>query len=150
MTTRVKMRFLCKDSNGSILSTLYMIENKVLKCCMESMYNVTCMLCKLCLPSIWDSFVRIQMAIFYLCVIWNHIQCGSCMLCKCFPCSISFWTMLIPFWTYLKLLHKILKGTSMCMMTILWQLRDHAHETCARPIIQCAYRWRKWQVLKSW
>jgi hypothetical protein len=92
-----------------------MTENKVLKCYMESTYNVIFMLCKLYLPSIWDSFVRIQMAIFYLCVIWNHVQCGSCKLCKFLPCLISFGT-------YFKLLHKIPKGTSMCMMTILWQL----------------------------
>ncbi len=104
------------------------LKIKVLKCYMESTYNVTCMLCKLSLPSRWDSFVSIQMAIFYLCVIWvkcviwNHVQCGFCMLCKCFPCLISFGTMFIPFGTYFKLLHKIPKGTSMCMMTILWQL----------------------------
>jgi len=104
------------------------LKIKKLKCYMESTYNVTCMLCKLCFPSRWDSFVRIQMAIIYLCVIWlkcviwNHVQCGSCMLCKCLPCLIYFGTMLIPFGTYFKLLHKIPKGTSMCMMTILWQL----------------------------
>jgi hypothetical protein len=68
------------------------------------------------------------MAMFYLCVIWvkcvtwNHMQCGSCMLCKCLPCLIYFGTMFIPFGTYFKLLHKIPKGTSTCMMTILWQL----------------------------
>jgi len=98
------------------------LKIKLLKCYMESTYNVTCMLCKLSLPSRWNSFVSIQMAIFYLCVIWNHVQCGFCMLCKCFPCLISFGTMHIPFGTYFKLLHKIPKGTSMCMMTILWQL----------------------------
>jgi hypothetical protein len=98
------------------------LKIKLLKCYMESTYNVTCMLCKLSLPSRWNYFVSIQMAIFYLCVIWNHVQCGFCMLCKCFPCLISFGTMHIPFGTYFKLLHKIPKGTSMCMMTILWQL----------------------------
>jgi len=121
MTIGVKMRLFCKDSNGYILSIDIWLKIKVPKCYMESMYNVTCKLRKLCLPLIWDSFVRIQMAIFYLrviwvkCVIWNHVQCGSCMLCKCLPCLISFGT-------YFKLLHKIPKGTSMCMMTILWQL----------------------------
>jgi hypothetical protein len=98
------------------------LKIKVSKCYMESTYNVTCMLRKLCLPSIWDSFVRIQMAIFYLCVIWNHVQCGFCMLCKCLPCLISFGIMLIAFGAYFKLLHKIPKGTSTCMMTTLWQL----------------------------
>jgi hypothetical protein len=107
---------LCKLCLPSI-SYLHDIWLKIkeLKCYMESMYDVTCMLCKLCLPSRWDSFVRIQTAIFHLCVIWNHIQCGFCMLCKCLPHLISFGT-------YFKLLHKIPIGTSMCMMTILWQL----------------------------
>jgi len=49
------------------------------------------------------------MAIFYQCVIWNHVQCG--MLCMCLP-------RLTSFATYFKQLHKIPKGTSMCMMTI--------------------------------
>jgi hypothetical protein len=63
------------------------LKIKVLKCYMESTYNVTCMLCKLCLP-----------------------------------CLIFFGTMPIPFGTYFKLLHEIPKGTSTCMMTILWRL----------------------------
>jgi hypothetical protein len=72
------------------------LKIKVLKCYMEYMYNVNCMLCKLCLPSRWDSFARTQMVISYLHDIWLKIKVlkcymeymynVNCMLCKlCLP-----------------------------------------------------------------